>query len=953
MQHNSFINRHIGPSPKDIKEMLSFLGYDSMEKFISAVVPSQVRINGEFTLPVLKTALSEQDCLARLKEIASENQVYRSYIGLGYYGTLTPTVILRNIFENPGWYTQYTPYQPEISQGRLEALLNFQTMIIEMTGLAVANASLLDEATAAAEAMSVAYHQVNKDSITKTKFLVSSGTFPQTVGCIQTRAEPLGIEVVLFDGTTPTIDENVFGIYAQYPSSDGSILDFSKTAVLAKEKGAFTILAADLLSLTVLKSPAELGADIAVGSTQRFGVPFGFGGPHAAYFACRDELKRIIPGRIVGVSKDSNGKPAFRLSLQTREQHIRREKATSNICTAQALLAVIAGMYAVYHGPNGLKEIAKRLNSFSTDLAAHAKSAGLSVLSDTFFDTIAIKPTVEQKEQILNRAKSLKVNLNTYLKDLITISVDETVTCKDLQDLIFILTGESAKISTKGKPLEALPKALTRTSSFLTHPIFDRFHSETEFLRYVKRLESKEMSLAQSMIPLGSCTMKLNATTEMIPVTWPEFGAIHPFAPKDQTKGYDILAKELESALCAITGFSGVSLQPNAGSQGEYAGLLVIRAYQKSIGQAHRNICLIPKSAHGTNPASAVMAGMKVIVVDCDDHGNVDLSDLKKKTEEYKDSLSALMITYPSTHGVFEADVKEYCSLVHQAGGQVYLDGANLNAMVGLAKPCEIGGDVCHMNLHKTFCIPHGGGGPGVGPIGVAKHLTPFLPDHNVISFKQDEAIGAISAAPLGSASILPISWSYIAMMGEEGVKNATEVAILNANYIAKKLQDSFPVLYKGANGLVAHECILDLRGLKATSLVEVDDVAKRLMDYGFHAPTVSWPVPGTMMVEPTESESKYELDRFCSAMIAIRAEAKLIEEGKLDKTNNPLKNAPHTQQVVIQDGWNRPYSREIAAFPIASLRDYKFWPSVGRVDAGYGDRNLICACLPLDAYEN
>jgi glycine dehydrogenase len=950
VKNNSFIRRHIGPSPKDVQSMLKTVGYSSMESFINAVIPDAVRSKQEFKLPVLREALTEQESLIRMREIADQNKVFRSYIGLGYYGTLTPTVILRNILENPGWYTQYTPYQPEVSQGRLEALLNFQTMIIELTGLPVANASLLDEGTAAAEAMSVAFHSVNKDSVTKPKFLVSATVFPQTLACIETRAEPLGIKVETFTGTTPTLSDDVFGFFAQYPDAKGEVVDFTQACSAARAKGILSILAADILSLTMLKAPGDIGCDMAVGSAQRFGVPFGFGGPHAAYFACRDELKRSIPGRIIGVSKDSNGNPALRLSLQTREQHIRREKATSNICTAQALLAVMAGMYAVYHGPKGLKDIASTVHANAQALVDACSSLKLS--NKNFFDTVTFTVTEDDKRKIISRAESVGININSFVAGEVGVSLDETVLANDLSDLVYVLTGEKKSVSTAAVKKPQLPEAMLRTTECLTHPIFNRYHSESEFLRYVKRLESRELSLATSMIPLGSCTMKLNSTTEMIPVTWKEFGGIHPFAPANQTQGYAVLFNELEQVLCAMTGFAGVTLQPNAGSQGEYAGLLVIRKYHQTKNEGHRNICLIPKSAHGTNPASAVMAGMQVVVVNCDDYGNVDVADLKAKAELHSKNLAALMITYPSTHGVFEAAVREITETIHNHGGQVYLDGANLNALVGLVKPGEFGADVCHMNLHKTFCIPHGGGGPGVGPIGVAKHLVEFLPSHPLADINKESGIGAISAAPWGSASILPISWSYIAMMGEEGVKTASEVAILNANYMAKRLQDHYPVLYKGENGLVAHECILDLRSLKTSSAVEVDDVAKRLMDFGFHAPTVSWPVPGTIMIEPTESESKHEMDRYCDALIAIRDEARSIEQGKLDKQNNPLKHAPHTQACVIADTWDRPYGREQAAYPAKWLRDYKFWPAVGRVDAGFGDRNLVCACLPMEDYE-
>lgn len=950
MRYQSFSRRHIGPTPEEVQSMLKTVGADSLDEFISKVVPKSVRTKGEFELPVFKTPLTEPECLARLEEVASQNSVWRSYIGLGYYGTFTPTVIQRNILENPGWYTQYTPYQPEISQGRLEALLNFQTMIIELTGLPVTNASLLDEGTAAAEAMNVAFHAANKDSVTRTKFLVSKDALPQTIEIIRTRAEPLGIEVVLFEGEKAQIDSSVFAVFAQYPDATGAVHDWSKVFAAAKKEGALAIIAADILSLAILKSPAELGADLAVGSSQRFGVPFGYGGPHAAYLACKDELKRSIPGRIIGVSKDTEGKPALRLSLQTREQHIRREKATSNICTAQVLLAVMAGMYAVYHGPKGIKEIASKVHSFAADFSAHVKKAGLATASTHFFDTVTVAVEGAKRDEIIARAKDQKINLGIFNPKALTVSFDETVTCKDLTDLIQIFTGSRPSIPTHGNFLSVVPDTLKRSSAFLTHPIFNRYHSETEFLRYVRRLESRDLSLGTSMIPLGSCTMKLNATTEMVPVTWKAFNQIHPFAPREQTKGYDMLFKDLEQALSSMTGFSAISLQPNAGSQGEYAGLLVIRAYHKSRNQAHRNICLIPKSAHGTNPASAVMAGMKVVAVECDDQGNVDIADLKAKAEGHKDNLSCLMITYPSTHGVFEAGVREISEIIHGHGGQVYLDGANLNALVGLVKPGEIGADVCHINLHKTFSIPHGGGGPGMGPIGVSAHLKPFLPTHSLVPVGGDQSISAVSAAPWGSASILPISWAFMAMMGEKGLKYSSEVAILSANYFAKRLENYFPVLYKGENGYVAHECILDLHSLK-TADVEVNDVAKRLMDYSFHAPTVSWPVAGTIMFEPTESESKHELDRYCDALIAIHKEAADIVSGKLDRVNNPLKNAPHTMAAVFSDNWERPYSREQAAFPAPWLKDFKFWPFVGRIDAGYGDRNLVCACLPVDQY--
>ncbi len=930
--------------------MLGVLGFDSLEGFIEKVLPENIRIKGEFKIPTFERSMTEPETLARIEEIAKMNEVRRSFIGMGYYGTHTPTVILRNILENPGWYTQYTPYQPEISQGRLEALLNFQTMVMELTGLPIANASMLDEATSAAEAMSLAFHTVNKDAVTKNIFLVSKDSHPQTLEVIETRAKPLKINVETFEGDAPLISKGVFAVFIQYPGSTGTLSDPTGLIKKAHNSGALVIIAADILALSLIKCPGELDADIAVGSTQRFGVPYGYGGPHAAYFACKDEFKRIIPGRLVGVSKDSEGNPALRLALQTREQHIRREKATSNICTAQVLLAVMAGMYAVYHGPKGIKEIAQRVHSFAADFHSNLKKAGLKTISDIFFDTVTVEVDEKTRASILERASKARLNLRIDLKGSLGVSFDETSTCKDLSELVEVFTGSKIAAPSEQRDFSVIPTALQRSRGFLEHPIFNRYHAETEFLRYVRRLESRDLSLGTSMIPLGSCTMKLNATTEMIPVTWKEFGGIHPFAPQEQAKGFKLLFTELEQALCDITGFAAVSLQPNAGSQGEYAGLLVIQHYHESRGDSHRNICLIPKSAHGTNPASAVMAGMKVVVVECDDQGNVDVADLKVKAESNRESLAALMITYPSTHGVFESAVKEIAEIIHKHGGQVYLDGANLNALVGLCRPGDIGADVCHINLHKTFCIPHGGGGPGMGPIGVAPHLASHLPDHSVIPQGRKDGVGAVSAAPWGSASILPISWSYMAMMGQEGMRLATEVAILNANYIAKKLEAHYPVLYRGQNGFVAHECILDLRGLKSAG-VEVNDVAKRLMDYGFHAPTVSWPVSGTIMIEPTESESKEEIDRYCEALISIRNEARDIESGKLDKINNPLKNSPHTMDSVISDSWDKPYSRELAAFPALWLKDFKFWPKVGRIDSSYGDRNLVCACLPVEDY--
>lgn len=947
---NSFSKRHIGPSENDTHAILKTLGYNSLEQFMNTVVPDSVRSKSKFLVERFAQAASEQQALKRIKGLASKNEVRRSYIGMGYYGTITPPVIQRNVLENPGWYTQYTPYQPEISQGRLEALLNFQTMIIELTGLPIASASLLDEATAAAEAMNLCFNAVNKEGGARKKILVDVDAHPQNIEVIGTRAAPLEISVEVGKPSSWKIDDQVFAVFLQYPGSSGAVSDPSEIINAAHAKGALAIVSADPLSLLLLKSPGELQADVAVGSTQRFGIPFGYGGPHAAYMATKDEFKRSIPGRIVGVSKDSQGKPALRLALQTREQHIRREKATSNICTAQVLLAVMAGMYATYHGPEGLREIAKKVNRYAGALATELKKAGCSVETQSCFDTITVKTSPDKRADFIRRADAKLINLRVIGNDGIGISIDETVTDEDYFDLVEIFSGKKIDAVRESNEF-GIPKNLLRTSPALSHSLFKTYHSETEFLRYIKRLESKDLSLCQSMIPLGSCTMKLNATAEMIPVTWTEFGGIHPFAPKNQAQGYSELFDDLERSLADMTGFDSVSLQPNAGSQGEYAGLMAIRAYHHSKGSTQRNICLIPKSAHGTNPATAAMVGMQVVVVNCDTQGNIEVSDLKLKAEQYKDSLAALMITYPSTHGVFEVSIKEIAQIIHQNGGQVYLDGANLNALVGYCKPGELGADVCHINLHKTFCIPHGGGGPGMGPIAVAEHLAPHLPSHSVIDNGRKGSVTAVSGAPWGSASILPISWMYMAMMGTEGLQKATAIAIANANYIAKRLDQYFPVLYKGENGLVAHECILDLRALKATCGVEVEDVAKRLMDYSFHAPTVSFPVAGTMMVEPTESESKQELDRFCDAMIAIWNEAKAIEQGKLDKSNNPLKNAPHTLETVISDTWDKPYSREQAAYPVQSLRNYKFWPSVGRVDAAAGDRNLVCACLPIEEY--
>ncbi|MBD2454886.1 aminomethyl-transferring glycine dehydrogenase [Nostoc sp. FACHB-87] len=953
--YSNFLERHIGPNTKDIQQMLEVLGFASLDELIDRTVPQAIRSQQTLQLP---DAQSEYAALAKLKNIAAKNQVCRSYIGMGYYDCVTPPVIGRNILENPGWYTAYTPYQPEIAQGRLEALLNFQTMIIDLTGLEIANASLLDEATAAAEAMSLSY------GVSKTKahsYFVSRECHPQTIDVLQTRAKPLGINIIIGDHQAFDFAEPIFGAVLQYPATDGTIYDYRAFIDKAHTVGALVTVAADPLSLTLLTPPGEFGADIAVGSTQRFGIPLGFGGPHAAYFATKEEYKRQVPGRIVGLSKDVNGKPALRLALQTREQHIRREKATSNICTAQVLLAVMAGMYAVYHGPEGLKNIAENIHQLTVILAAGLKRLGYKISSENVFDTLRVELGTQNLETILAGCQGRNINLRIFDETAVGISLDETTTAEDLIDLWQIFAGQD-ELSFSVEELtnsttDILPR---RQSSYLTHPVFNRYHSETELLRYLHKLETKDLSLTTSMIPLGSCTMKLNATAEMIPVSWEEFGKIHPFAPPSQTRGYQILFQQLEAWLAEITGFAGISLQPNAGSQGEYAGLLVIHEYHASRGEAHRNICLIPTSAHGTNPASAVMCGMKVVAVACDADGNIDVEDLKAKAEKHSSELAALMVTYPSTHGVFEEAIQEICQVIHRHGGQVYMDGANMNAQVGLCRPGDIGADVCHLNLHKTFCIPHGGGGPGMGPIGVASHLVPFLPGHAVVPINKPtphsplptpHSTGAVAAAPWGSASILVISWMYIAMMGAAGLTQATKVAILNANYIAKRLENYYPVLYKGKNNLVAHECILDLRSLKKSANIDIDDVAKRLMDYGFHAPTVSWPVAGTIMVEPTESESKAELDRFCDALIAIRQEIAEIESGKMDIEDNLLKNAPHTAESLIAGEWTHPYSREQAAYPAPWTRDAKFWPTVGRIDAAFGDKNFVCACLPMEAY--
>ena len=940
-----FIERHIGPTSSEINLMTQRLGVASLDALIEAVVPATIRSERPLTLPHVAQALSETAAIERLAKFANDNQLFRTYIGMGYYGTTTPSVIARNILENPGWYTQYTPYQPEISQGRLEALLNFQTMIISLTGLPIANASLLDEATAAAEAMSICRAVAKRPDAST--FVVSDECHPQTISVVTTRAKALGIEVVVANPFSYDFSSRDCGVLLQYPTTWGRIEDYRAVITRAKQAGASVILASDLLALTLLTSPGELGADMAIGSAQRFGVPFGFGGPHAAFFSCRDELKRLMPGRLVGVTRDAAGRPALRLSLQTREQHIRREKATSNICTAQVLLAIMSGMYAVYHGPDGLRALANDVHHKARRFAAACARGGISPVSEHFFDTVAFDITGSARDAILARAHAARVNLRIDHPERLAVSFDETVTEADISALAAIFGVPTPAPDVSDYPL---PEAFTRADRILNFDVFNSYHTETEFLRYLKRLEARDMSLANSMIPLGSCTMKLNATTEMLAVTWPAFSQLHPFAPREQARGYEQLFEELSSSLAAITGFTDVSLQPNAGSQGEYAGLLAIRGYLTARGETERTVCLIPRSAHGTNPASAVMAGFTVVPVDCDSAGNIDVADVRKKLADHKGRIAAIMITYPSTHGVFEQGVQEVTALVHEDGGQVYLDGANLNALVGVCRPVDLGVDVCHINLHKTFCIPHGGGGPGMGPIAVRAHLAPYLPGDPLAP--DATPVGPVSAAPFGSASILPISWAYIAMMGAEGLTHATKIAILNANYIAHRLRDSFPVVFSGEGGFVAHECIIDLRPLKELAGIEVDDVAKRLMDYGFHAPTVSWPVPGTMMIEPTESESLAELDRFCDAMLSIADEIRLIASGTFDRANNPLKNAPHTALDVATDEWIRPYSREKGAFPSSRSREAKFWPSVGRVDAAFGDRHLMCSCTPVESME-
>lgn len=945
-----FVHRHIGPSEADVREMLATLGLQSLEELVDAAMPANIRLQRPLLLP---NALTEHEALVRLRRLAEKNVVARSLIGMGYSDCITPPVILRGILENPGWYTQYTPYQAEIAQGRLEALVNYQTMVSDLTGLPLANASLLDEATAAAEAMAMCARIKGDD---RHAFFVSAQCHPQTIAVVRTRAEPLGITVHV--GTMQDLEEHrhqVFGVLLQYPATDGSLFDYGQVVREVHDDGGLVAVATDLLALTVLKAPGEFGADIALGSSQRFGVPMGFGGPHAAFMAARDEYRRQMPGRIVGVSKDVSGKPAYRLALQTREQHIRREKATSNICTAQVLLAVMASMYAVYHGPEGLRRIAERVHGLASLLAHGIRRLGLTVQSEAFFDTVALRCGVDLADGILYRAQGRRINLRRLDPDTIGFALDEVSTVEEVRDLLAIVSGNEVSPGTMDELVRTverrIPPAFARTSPFLTHEVFHRYHAEHEMLRYMHRLQARDLSLTTSMIPLGSCTMKLNATAEMLPITWPEFGRMHPFAPAEHTEGYQELCRDLETWLAEVTGFDAVSLQPNAGSQGEYTGLMAIRAYHRHNGEAHRTICLIPVSAHGTNPASAAMVGMTVVPVACDAQGNVDLKDLEEKAIRHRDQLAALMITYPSTHGVFETEVRRICQIVHTHGGQVYMDGANMNAMVGLSRPGDIGADVCHLNLHKTFCIPHGGGGPGMGPIAVARHLAPFLPGHPVVEVGGKDSMGAVSAAPFGSPSILPISYAYIAMMGGPGLTRATQVAILNANYMAKRLEKHYRVLYTGGKGCVAHEFILDLRPFKDAAGVEAMDVAKRLMDYGFHAPTVSFPVAGTLMIEPTESESKAELDRFCAALISIRAEIQDIVEGRMPKVNNLLKNAPHTAAVVTAAEWTHPYTREQAAFPAPWVSAHKFWPSVGRIDEAYGDRNLVCTCPPMESY--
>ncbi|KJS04853.1 MAG: glycine dehydrogenase [Flavobacteriales bacterium BRH_c54] len=950
MAANKFSDRHIGPREEDKKSMLSSIGLNSIEELISQTIPEKIRLKKELELDA---PLTEFEYLNHITELGEKNKVYQSYIGLGYHSTITPSVIKRNIFENPGWYTAYTPYQAEISQGRLEALLNYQTAVIDLTGMELANASLLDEGTAAAEAMILAYNSRSKalKQSDANQFLVSADCLPQTIDILKTRSTPLGIELIIVDENIFAFNDKVFGCILQYPTVKGAINDYKKITAEAHAKESMVVVAADLLSLTLLTPPGEWGADVVVGSSQRFGVPMGYGGPHAAFFATKEAFKRAIPGRIIGVSVDAQGNRALRMALQTREQHIKRDKATSNICTAQVLLSVMAGMYAVYHGAEGIKNIATTINKLTAQLAAGIDGLGLKRVNNTFFDTLTYEVSNEQKAAINKIALENKINLNFYAEGYVSISVGETENEATIKALIAVFEEALGKQAGSNSGVQGIPVDLVRTSAYLTHEIFNKYRSESDMMRYIKRLENKDLSLTHSMISLGSCTMKLNAASELIPLGWSDWANIHPFVPLNQAQGYQEMLKKLEDDLAEITGFDAVSLQPNSGAQGEYAGLMVIRAYHESRGDTHRNIALIPSSAHGTNPASAVMAGMKVIVTKCDDNGNIDVADLKAKAEEHAANLSCIMVTYPSTHGVYEESIMEITEIVHQNGGQVYMDGANMNAQVALTNPANIGADVCHLNLHKTFAIPHGGGGPGVGPIGVAKHLTPFLPSNVIVKTGGDKAITAISAAPWGSAYVCLISYGYIKMLGTAGLKLSTEAAILNANYLKSKLEQHYKILYTNDKGRVAHEMILECRDFKAASGVEVSDIAKRLMDYGFHAPTVSFPVAGTLMVEPTESESKEELDRFAETMIAIKEEVNDIIEGKADKTNNVLKNAPHTSKVLLADNWDKPYSRQQAAFPLKWVEDAKYWTTVGRVDDAYGDRNLVCSCNPIEDY--
>ena len=938
-----FQQRHIGTTTAQQQEMASTIGFESVDHLIDTAIPDNIKLGQGLSLPA---ALSEAEALKKLRGYADQNKVLRSCIGMGYYDTLTPPVLLRNVFENPGWYTAYTPYQPEISQGRLETLLTFQQVIIDLTGMPLANASLLDEATAAAEAMTL-MHRMNRRSKSST-FVVSNDCHPQTISLIQTRAEPLGIQVSLVSPESLTKIDDAFGVLLQYPGTYGHVRDLSEVIASAHDKNILVGVSSDLLALTLLKSPGSMGADVVVGSSQRFGVPMGFGGPHAAFFATRDEYKRSMPGRVIGVSIDSTGRQALRMAMQTREQHIRREKATSNICTAQALLAIMAGLYAMHHGPEGLRAIAERVHQFTSKLAASINATANEVVNESWFDTLTIK--VESADAVIAKAESAGFNLRRIDTTHVGIALDETITDEELACLIEVFAG-TADIP-DADTSSPIPSKLHREMDYLQHPLFHDYRTETEMLRYLKRLENKDISLTRAMIPLGSCTMKLNAAAEMMPVSWPEFARMHPFAPSDQARGYLAMLEELSGWLTECTGYDAMSLQPNSGAQGEYAGLMAIRRYHRARGEAHRNICLIPTSAHGTNPASAVMAGMKVVLVSCDENGNVDMQDLREKVETHSSDLAAIMVTYPSTHGVFETSIVELCALIHEHGGQVYVDGANLNALVGLAGPGKFGADVSHLNLHKTFCIPHGGGGPGMGPIGVGKHLAPHLASSVVVPQEGlDATNNVISATPFGSASILPISWMYIAMMGPDGVTEASRVAIVHANYIAKRLRGHFDVLYTGRKDTVAHECIIDIRPLKERTGITEEDVAKRLIDYGFHAPTMSFPVAGTLMIEPTESESLAEIDRFCDAMLSIRDEIRAVEDGRFDPVNNPLKNAPHTLDEVTATSWDRPYSREQAVWPVDSLRADKYWPPVNRVDNVYGDRNLICSCPSIESY--